>query len=181
MITCVTYEPWHAMTSFTITGSSLIQFITKTCLHYYLTRKGITWEFLTIYRFNLTQNHSLNDIQNVLCMTHFLRFCVCQHYDLQCFRFTYRVFLISVINLTFILPLPVHPRQGRGGGGGGIKKRSGTEKRCSHNLQSVHLGQRGIFERALFVIQVFSNVKTVCLLAFYCWCYYHKVKLRKRS
>ena len=69
----------------------------------------------------------------------------------------------------------------REGGGGGIEKRSGIEKRCSHNLQSVHLGQRGIFERALFVIQVFSNVKTVCLLAFYCWCYYHKVKLRKRS
>ena len=36
------------------------------------------------------------------------------------------------------------------GGGGGV----GTEKRCSHNLQSVHLGERGIFERALFVIHV---------------------------
>ena len=29
-------------------------------------------------------------------------------------------------------------------GGGGEEKRSGTEKRCSHNLQSAHLGQRRI-------------------------------------
>ena len=68
------------------------------------------------------------------------------------------------------------PSPGGGGGGGGIEKRPGTEKRCSHNLQSVHLGQRDIFERALFVItgllsgvsnvkKMAISVKTMCLLA----------------
>ena len=32
----------------------------------------------------------------------------------------------------------------KGGGGEGEEKRSGTEKRCSHNLQSARLGQRRI-------------------------------------
>ena len=36
--------------------------------------------------------------------------------------------------------------------GWGIEKRPGTEKGCSHNLLSGNLGQRGIFERALFAI-----------------------------
>ena len=43
--------------------------------------------------------------------------------------------------------LPVaSPDKGGGsrGGGGGEEKRSGTEKRCSHNLQGAHHGQRRI-------------------------------------
>ena len=51
--------------------------------------------------------------------------------------------------------------QGRGGGGGqggvgGEEKRSGTEKRCSHNLQSVHLGQRALFVIAGLLSGVFE-------------------------
>ena len=52
-----------------------------------LTRREIALDFSTIYRFNLTPNHS--DSQTFIFMTHFLRFCVCQHYDLRYFRFTF--------------------------------------------------------------------------------------------
>ena len=60
------------------------------------------------------------------------------------------------------------------------KKRPGTQKRCSHNLQSAHLGKRRICADALKfdswpVFRCFRKLKkiaisvkkTVCLLAFF--------------
>ena len=62
-ITCVTCEPRQlpVLAQFKITGSWLTQFTPhqcEDCLHYPLTRREVALDFSTIYRFNLTQNHS---------------------------------------------------------------------------------------------------------------------------
>ena len=72
---------------------------------------------------------------------------------------------------------------------GGEEKRSGTEKRCSHNLQSANFGQRRICDlTAGPPAGLFSEVekdsdlcKNCVSVGFFCWCYYREVKLRKRS
>ena len=119
-------------TNHTITGSSLTQFINDLFALLIDTKRDNVGFFLTIYHFNLTQNHS--GIQNVLCMIHFLRFCVCtvrimicnnsgSRVHVQKFIFVshrcldfqlqtrtgYSCFCIK-LNFHFNLRLPVHPR-----------------------------------------------------------------------
>ena len=63
------------------TGSWKTQFTTRThqcedCLHNLWLWREIALDFSTIYPFNVTQNNS--DSENVIFMTHFLHFRVCQ-------------------------------------------------------------------------------------------------------
>ena len=54
-------------------GERLTNHQCEDCLHYsFITQREIAVDFSTIYRFNITENHS--DSQNFIFTTHFLRF-----------------------------------------------------------------------------------------------------------
>ena len=63
-------------------------------------------------------------------------------------------------------------------GPGGIRKKVWTEKRCSHNLQSAHLGQRRICD---LTAGLFSEVEKDSDLCKNCVCWLFLLVLLSRS